>query len=62
MSFSLADAHAPSLKARIFDHGSALCRYMFKYDSTHGPFKGDIEGGTEGLFINGKKIASYSKM
>lgn len=35
---------------------------MFKYDSTHGPFKGDIEGGTEGLFINGKKIASYSKM
>ncbi|CAL8463318.1 g2852 [Coccomyxa elongata] len=36
--------------------------YMFKYDSTHGPFKGDIQGGTEGLFINGKKIASYSKM
>ncbi|EIE18175.1 glyceraldehyde-3-phosphate dehydrogenase, type I [Coccomyxa subellipsoidea C-169] len=36
--------------------------YMFKYDSTHGVFKGDVVGSSEGLFINGKKIASYSKM
>jgi hypothetical protein len=35
---------------------------MFKYDSTHGKYHGDVVGGSEGLFINGKKIASYSKM
>lgn len=39
-----------------------LCRYMFKYDSTHGKYDGDVVGSAEGLFINGKKIASYSKM
>ncbi|KAK9917737.1 hypothetical protein WJX75_007639 [Coccomyxa subellipsoidea] len=36
--------------------------YMFKYDSTHGVFKGEVHGSSEGLFIDGKKIASYSKM
>jgi len=37
-------------------------RYMFKYDSTHGKYKGEVVGNDEGLFIDGKKIASYSKM
>ena len=41
---------------------AVLRRYMFKYDSTHGKYHGDVVGGSEGLFINGKKIASYSKM
>ena len=35
---------------------------MFKYDSTHGKFHGDVQHSAEGLFINGKKIESYSKM
>lgn len=35
--------------------------YMFKYDSTHGRFKGEV--GTEGscLVVNGKKIAVYQE-
>ncbi|KAL6603681.1 hypothetical protein ACP70R_044042 [Stipagrostis hirtigluma subsp. patula] len=36
--------------------------YMFKYDSTHGPFKGTIEVVDEStLEINGKKISVTSK-
>ncbi len=46
----------------MLTRGGCSCRYMFKYDSTHGVFKGDVVGSSEGLFINGKKIASYSKM
>lgn len=36
--------------------------YMFKYDSTHGRFKGDVhhEGGF--LVVNGKKIAVFQEM
>ena len=30
--------------------------YMFKYDSTHGPFKGTVEAVDGKLVINGKKI------
>ena len=39
-----------------------LCmrRYMFKYDSTHGRYPGEVYGNSEGLFIDGKKIQSYS--
>merc|ERR1712038_1297126 len=33
--------------------------YMFKYDSTHGKFKGDISADGDKLVINGKKIAEY---
>lgn len=37
-----------------------LLRYMFKYDSTHGRYPGEVFGNSEGLFIDGKKIHSYS--
>lgn len=30
--------------------------YMLKYDSTHGPFKGTVEGKGSELIVNGKKI------
>ncbi len=59
---SQEDTHTMLVARTCFDCWTASCRYMFKYDSTHGVFKGDIKGGNEGLFINGKKIASYSKM
>merc|ERR1711930_1036 len=35
--------------------------YMFKYDSTHGKFKGDISADGDKLVINGKKIAVYGE-
>jgi glyceraldehyde-3-phosphate dehydrogenase/erythrose-4-phosphate dehydrogenase len=33
---------------------------MFKYDSTHGRYPGEVHGNSDGLFIDGKKIQSYS--
>jgi glyceraldehyde 3-phosphate dehydrogenase len=30
--------------------------YMFKYDSVHGRYAGDVSGSDDGLFIDGKKI------
>ena len=36
--------------------------YMFKYDSTHGRFNGEVTGSEEGFFINGKKIENFSCM
>jgi glyceraldehyde 3-phosphate dehydrogenase len=35
--------------------------YMFKYDSTHGKFKGEIKAEDNCLVVNGKKIAVYSE-
>jgi len=35
--------------------------YMFKYDSTHGRFKGTVEQKDGKLIINGQEIAVYSK-
>jgi len=35
--------------------------YMFKYDSTHGRFKGTVEAKEGKLIINGKEIAVYAK-
>lgn len=35
--------------------------YMFKYDSTHGQFKGTVETKDGNLIINGKTIAVYAK-
>src|SRR5689334_13829523 len=37
-------------------------KYMLKYDTVHGQFKGTIEGGDKELIINGKKVAFYSDM
>lgn len=36
--------------------------YMFKYDSTHGRFKGEVKAEGEFLVINGKKITVFNEM
>lgn len=35
--------------------------YLFKYDSIHGRFKGDIKASGDGLEIDGKKIKIYAE-
>lgn len=35
--------------------------YMFKYDSTHGRFKGHVETKEGKLFINGKAISVFNE-
>lgn len=35
--------------------------YLFKYDSTHGPFKGTVESKEEGIVINGNFIPCVSE-
>jgi glyceraldehyde 3-phosphate dehydrogenase len=37
-------------------------KYMLKYDTVHGQFKGTIEGGANEFIVNGKKIAVYNCM
>ena len=32
---------------------------MFKYDSVHGHFKGEVKGDKSGFFINGRQIHVY---
>jgi glyceraldehyde 3-phosphate dehydrogenase len=34
--------------------------YLFKHDSTHGVFQGDVRAEEHAILINGKKIAAYS--
>lgn len=36
--------------------------YMFKYDSVHGRWDADVQGSSEGLYIDGKKILTYGCM
>lgn len=36
--------------------------YMFKYDSTHGQFKGDVKCESGNLIVNGKKIKVFQQM
>jgi glyceraldehyde 3-phosphate dehydrogenase len=36
--------------------------YMFKYDSVHGRYDGDVEGTTDGLIINGDKVKTFAMM
>jgi len=35
--------------------------YMFKYDSTHGPYKGEVKQEEGHLVVNGKKIAVFQE-
>ncbi|KAG2736700.1 hypothetical protein G9P44_000790 [Scheffersomyces stipitis] len=35
--------------------------YMFKYDSTHGRYKGTVESDAENIIINGKKIRAFQE-
>lgn len=35
--------------------------YMFKYDSTHGKFKGEVKAEDNCLVVNGNKIAVFSE-
>merc|ERR1712033_134149 len=36
--------------------------YMFKYDSTHGVFKGEVKAEDGALVVNGKKIHVFNEM
>merc|ERR1711962_852102 len=36
--------------------------YMFKYDSTHGVFKGDVHADGSDLVVNGHKIKVFNEM
>lgn len=35
--------------------------YMFKYDSTHGKFKGTVEAKDGNLIVNGNKIMVFNE-
>jgi len=41
--------------------GPEYAAYMFKYDSTHGRFKGDVSHDDKSLIINGKKIYVFGE-
>jgi hypothetical protein len=34
--------------------------YMFKYDSVHGRWAGDVRGDKNGLYIDGRKVATFA--
>lgn len=36
--------------------------YMFKYDSVHGKFDGEITHNEKGIVVNGKQIVTYAKL
>ncbi|CAG8436800.1 22199_t:CDS:2 [Rhizophagus irregularis] len=48
----------PSYMTLTFNDGSA---YLFKYDSTHGRYKGQIEAKDGKLILNGKEIAVFGE-
>jgi glyceraldehyde 3-phosphate dehydrogenase len=35
--------------------------YMFKYDSVHGRWNGDVEGDKSGVVIGGHKITTFTE-
>ena len=35
--------------------------YMFKYDSTHGQFKGEVKEDGKFLYVNGNKITVFNE-
>lgn len=40
---------------------AAYMEYLFKYDSTHGRFKGDVSHEDKSLVINGRKIPIFNE-
>lgn len=55
-------AFFPSKKIIIIIIKLSLIKvYMFKYDSTHGRFKGHVETKNGALFIEGKQIAVFNE-
>lgn len=36
--------------------------YMFKYDSVHGRYEGDVQGDKHGITINGEQIKTFAMM
>lgn len=36
--------------------------YMFKYDSVHGRYDGDVTAEADGITINGNKIKTFAQM
>lgn len=40
---------------------SSNLAYLLKYDSTHGPFDGEVKSDEQALYINGQKIAVLSE-
>lgn len=44
-----------------FIDGSYMA-YMFKYDSVHGRFKGEVVGEEGALIIEGHSIKTFSKL
>ena len=41
--------------------GSDYAAYMFKYDSTHGRYEGEVSSDSKNLIIDGKKIAVFQE-
>lgn len=44
-----------------FIDGSYMA-YMFKYDSVHGKFKGEVIGEDEALVVDGHSVKTFAKM
>lgn len=38
---------------------SEYMAYMFKYDSVHKTWKGHVDGSKDGLYVEGKKVATF---
>lgn len=36
--------------------------YMFRYDTVHGRYPGEVVGDASGLFIDGRKIHTFANM
>ncbi len=49
------DVEVVAISARSFTDMSYMC-YIFKYDTVHGRFKGEVEPCEGGILVNGKKI------
>lgn len=48
-----------SMNVAISDSAFPFQVYMFKYDSTHGRFKGEVKAEGGKLVVNGSKISVF---